>query len=293
MSTLCWAACKALIEQQPPKQRKKLLELLPASKQAELLKAPSQKPLFSTLSPDEILDVIHPSWLIHILQPCTESERCFFISTLTPSLASQLKKLLDLQKPLPTVTPLGKAYLRGEMLALIKKERGEAIPKAALPESKLNILLDLDANRFSILAFQLGLYDLAEELRFAIDKQTWLQVESTLSPNEWQTLKTFQMKKERLTFGRMPLKDFAEPRKLRLLIEQYGMNRLAKAFHGENSSLLWHLSLHLDRKRAEFLSRLCGPLQGPLEKPELKEVLQQQILALIPLLPTEQPKRAP
>ncbi len=293
MSTLCWAACKALVERQPPQLKKKLLELLPASQQAELQKAPMQKVLFSALSPDEILDTIHPSWLIHILLPYTESERCFFLSSLNSSLASQLKKLLDVNRPLPSVTPLGKAYLRGEMLALIKKERGEAITKAALPESTLNILLDFDATRLSILAFWLGLYDLAEELRFAIDKQTWLQVEAALSQSEWQGLKTFQMKKERLTFGRMPLKDFADPRKLRLLIEQYGLNRLAKALHGENGSLLWHISLHLDRKRAEFLARLCGPLKGPLEKPELREVLRLQILALVPLLPEEQKKRAP
>lgn len=282
MSTLCWAACKALLEQQTAPMRDELLGYLPESQQAEIKKAPSQKVLFSALAPDEVLESVHPSWLIRILQPFTDNEKCFFLATLNGAMASQLKKMLGLQKSLPMLTALGKEYLKRELLELIKKERGEALSKNALPESSFNILLTFDVGRLSLLCFWLGLHDLADELRFVIDKQTWVHVEAALTPTEWQAVKTFQAKKERLTFGRMAFKDCLEsPQKLRLLIEQYGMNRLAKALYGEHSSLLWHLTLRLDQKRAEFLTKLCGPLS----KPDLKEALRQQVLQLIPLLP--------
>ena len=90
MSTLSWAACKALLEKQPSPQRKKLLELLPASQRSELQKAPEQKAFFSAISPDEVLDTIHPSWILRILGPYSESERAFFLAALTPALAAQM-----------------------------------------------------------------------------------------------------------------------------------------------------------------------------------------------------------
>jgi hypothetical protein len=73
-------------------------------------------------------------------------------------------------------------------------------------------------------------------------------------------------------------KDEMSPQQFRLLIEQYGINRLAKALYGEHPSLLWHLSLHLDPQRASYFSKVCTPLS----KPELQESLQSQILMLIP-----------
>lgn len=283
MSTLCWAACKALLEQQPAPVREEMMGFLQDSQLKEIEKAPSQKVLFSALSPEEVLDTAHPSWIIRVLQPYTINEKCFFLATLNVNAANQIKKLLAIQKPLPMLTSLGKEYLRRELLELIKKERGEALTRKALPDSNLNVLLAFDAARLSLLAFWLGLHDLAEELRFVIDKQTWVRVEAALTPPEWQTVKTFQGKKDRLSFGRMAaLKDNLDsPQKLRLLIEQYGMNRLAKVLYGEHTSLVWHITLHMDQKRAEFLAKLCTPLS----KPELKEPLEQQVLELIPLLP--------
>ncbi len=290
MTSLCWTACKALIEQQSPPQRKKLLDFLPDSQKAAIQKAPEQKVLFCSLSPDEVLDTIHPSWLLHILQPYTENERGFFLATLAPPLSSQLKKLMAIKKNLPTLTPFGKNFLRREMFELIKKERGEALPKNALPDSKFNILISWDAARISLLSFWLGLYDLAEELRYVIDKQVWQRIEAALSPAEWQAVKNFQTKKERLAFGRIALKDALEsPAKLRLTTEQYGMNRLAKALYGEHSSLLWHLMLHMDQKRADFLAKLCTPLA----KPELKESLVNQVFGLIPLIAEPTKREAP
>jgi hypothetical protein len=287
MSAVCWAVCKTLLDKQPPPQRKKLLGFLPASQRTELQKAPVQGALFSAFSPDEVLDTIHPSWLVHILHPYTENEKTFFLATLQPVLAGHLKKLLSFHAPLPTLSTLGKEYLRRKLLELVRKERGEALPKAALPGGPLNILLTFDAYRLSLLTFWLGLYDLAEELRFVIDKQTLFHIETALTPVEWQAVKSFQVKKERVTFGRMNLKETAQsPQKLRLLIEQYGMNRLAKALYGENESMLWHLLLRLDHKRAEYLSKLCVPLA----KPELKEALQHQLLSIISLLPDGQKK---
>ncbi len=288
MTTLCWAACKALLEKQPDSQRNELLIFLPPSQQEEIKKAPTHINFFSSLSP-EILDFIHPSWLVQSLQRHTENEneRSFFLAALQPVLGKEIKKQLAITRSLPSLTPFGKNYLRREWLGQIKKERGEAFPQNALSESAFNILLELDARQLSLLSFRLGLYDLAEELRYVIDKQTLQFIEETLTPFEWQMLKNFQTKKERLTFGRMPLKKVMnEPLKLRLAIEQYGMNRLGKALYGEDSSLLWHLLLRMDQKRANFLSTLCTPPA----KPELNETIKHQVLALVPQI-LERPKK--
>src|ERR1700752_1317133 len=104
MSTLCWAACKALLEQQPSPMRDELMGFLSESGQEAIKKAPTQKVLFTALTPDEVLAEIHPSWFAVILQPFTENEKSFFIATLPANLASQVKKLLGVQKSLPTLT---------------------------------------------------------------------------------------------------------------------------------------------------------------------------------------------
>ncbi len=287
MSTLCWTICKTLLNKQSPPQQKKLLGFLSASSQSLLQKAPLQKDIVLTFSPDEVLDAIHPSWLKTLLLAYTDSEKGFFLAALSSTLATHLQKLFQLQSPLPVLTDLGKRYLRGVIFDLIRKNRGEALPKAALPDSPLNSLLELDSSHLSLLAFFLGLHDFADELHFVIDKQTLLYMESALTSIEWQTVKKFAARKEKVTFGRMHLKkDDKSAQQLRLLIEQYGINRMAKALYGKNPSMLWHLLLHFDPQRASYFSKLCTPPS----KPEIQEHLQQQILTLIPQLAKGVPK---
>ena len=290
MSTVCWTVCKALIENTSPSQRKELLSFLPSDELEAIEAAPLQKTFFSTISSEEIFQSLHPSWLQHFLHAYPENEQLYFLAALPTSMAEKIKKNFPSAKPLPKLTEMGKSYFRHELLSRIQKERGEALPQASLPESPMNLLLDLEASQFTHLAFWLGLYDLAEELRFVIDKQTLQRVETSLSPSEWQLLKSFQTKKDRVSFGRMPLKTAIDsPTKIRLLIGQYGMNRIAKALYGESKSLIWHLSLLVDDKRAEFLSRFCTPLS----KPNLQSSLQSQVLALVRTLLNEQKKGTP
>src|SRR5262249_1530422 len=108
------------------------------------------------------------------------------------------------------------------------------------------------------LIFFLGLKELAQYLKLTIDKNRRMAIQSALSPEEWQMLEQLSIKKEPLAASKGVFDAWTgESEKLRLLIEQRGINRLAKALFGEHASLLWYVMHILDTARANFLHKLC------------------------------------
>jgi hypothetical protein len=260
MSSLAWLTCKAFLDTRPAQEQKRLAEFLPPSKRKQLQSLRFANPdwLASDLQIEDALDLIHPSWILPLLHPgLTPPEIGFVLASLGATQASFLKSKLHYVRPLPSLTPTGRSYLRNDLLQKIPGYEDLA-PMQALPESTLNMLAKLSFNDLLKLIFSLGLKDLSQYLKVIIDKNKRKAIEGALSAEEWQMLEQLSMKKDPLASGKEVFDAWnLEPEKLRLLIEQRGINRLAKALFGEHPSLHWYVLHILDTARANFLHKVC------------------------------------
>lgn len=259
-SALAWLTCKAFLDKRPPQEQKRLAEFLPPSKRKQLQSFRFANPDWTdaSLQIEDALDLVHPSWILPLLHPgLTPPELGFVLASLSSPQASFLKSKLHYVRPLPSLTPTGRSYLRNDLLQRIPGY-DDLAPMQALPESTLNMLAKLSFNELLKLIFSLGLKDLSQYLRVIIDKNKRKAIEGALSAEEWQLLEQMSLKKDPLASGKEVFDAWnLESEKLRLLIEQRGINRLAKALFGEHPSLHWYVMHILDTARANFLHKVC------------------------------------
>jgi hypothetical protein len=169
---------------------------------------------------------------------------------------------------------LGKTYLRTVLLKAIP-EVALAIPLQALPQSSFQALASFSFRDLVRLSFSLGLRDLSQYSRQVIDKAKLKNIEQALSHEELQTVQHLSLKKDPLAMGRQGFDTWdGRPEKLRIMIEQRGINRLAKALFGEHPSLLWYIAHIFDTARAAFFQKVCT--ESPSEATQ--RILQEQVI---------------
>lgn len=260
MPALAWLTCKAFIEKLPQKEQTRLAEFLPEKEQKQLASLRFAQPdwIDRKVRIENALDLVHPSWILQVVYPAHSIQEIgFILAALDQRQASALKAQLPYPHPLPALTPLGKRYLRNDLLQKIPGIE-DLVPLEALPESSLNILTTLSFKELLQLVFFLGLKELAQYLKLIIDKNRRKAIQTALSADEWAMLEQLSTKKEPLAPNRGTFDTWTgQPAQLRLLIEQRGINRLAKALFGEHDSLLWYVLHILDTARANFLHKLC------------------------------------
>ncbi len=282
MSSFAWLTCKAFIERQTPERQKRLVNYLPKSQRETLtsLRFSSNQWIDKPIHIDEALDTVHPSWILPHIQTSTPQELGFLLAALKSHQASALKTQLRFLRPLPTLTPLGKAYLRDDLLKKIVGTE-TVIPLNALMESPLNALATISFKDLIQLDFLLGLKDLSQYLKIVIDKTKLRNLEAALTPNEWRTAQQYSSKKDPLAGGRESFDAWdGNPEKLRSIIEQRGINRLAKALYGEHPSLLWYVTHIFDMQRASFFQKLCTEIPTKTTHDFLREQVLETLNTL-------------
>ncbi len=275
MSPLAFLTCKAFLEKQSPQRRKRLASFLPRTDQAKMEALRFDHPdwINSGVKIDPVLDKVHPSWILPQLQTRTPFEIGCLLSSLQPDQAASIKSTLHYMRPFPHLTALGKAYLRSDLLQKIPGIEN-VIPLPALPHSRFNPLASFSFRDLVRLSFLLGLKDLSQYFRQIIDKAKLKTIEQALSPEDWQTVRQLSTKKDPLSSGKQGFDTWdGRPEKLRMLVEQLGINRLAKALYNEHPSLLWYVMHNLDMPRAAFFHKVCT--QSPSEATQL--LVQEQV----------------
>lgn len=274
-STFARLACKAFLERQSPQRQSRLVRFLPREELSQMEAIDFAHPdwVDSPIKIDDALDLVHPSWLLAFLQTCPPFELGCFLASLQPQQANALKSQLRYLRPLPPLTPLGKAYLRAALLKKIPLVE-QAIPLQALPQSSFLPLASFSFRDLVRLSFSLGLRDLSQYFRQVIDKAKLKNIEQALSQEERQIVQQLSLKKDPLSMGRQGFDAWdGHPEKLRMMIEQRGINRLAKALFSEHSSLLWYITHIFDTARGAFFQKVCT--ESPTEATHL--ILQEQI----------------
>lgn len=149
------------------------------------------------------------------------------------------------------------------------------LPLEYLPESDLSPLAKLKGKALSQICDYLGLYDLAAELRYIVDKVSIQNLYSCLTPQETSYLKGCLQKKERITVPKLgidPRKK--EPEKWREIIHKRGLLRLEKALAGQNRNLVWYISRAIEKE--EGISLYQSFTANPI--PEVTAILKTQTM---------------
>jgi len=271
---------KAFLENCPPVERSSLVKFLAPIERQVLEKLPKTfgNPLQDKETAEETLQWIHPSWLSPFLRTLSEKEIGFFLAALSPSQSQAVGKELLYSGKLPSLTELGKSYLQKTLLGYLTAEIEDLLPSSSLPDSPLNVLLDLKNETLNLSLDFLGLHDLCVEVKQIIEKTKLNKVYEALTPPQLNYLKILLQSPEPVAFAKMGLSHWNEDKeKLKILIRQRGANRLGKALYGQDPSLVWHLLHKLDFERALLVKKLTSSL----ENARAVQILIGQILEFI------------
>ncbi len=273
------AVCYAFLQKTPLEQRHALLKHLPEAQAKTLSIAYDfQGDPTSGIAPleDEITRM-HFSWLAPYLRSMPESDIKIFLGCLTDKQQNGLKHSLLFSNHIPAISDLGKVFLRRQLFSLLAAQE-ELLPISCLPRAPINALLTMSYEELHSLIDLLSMHDLSVEIRQIIDTTKLKRIYAMLSGPQTNFLKTLLYRKEPVVFKKLELTKWdGHTETLASTLEQRGINRLAKALHKEEPSLLWYVAHRLDTDRGVLLMKLCTPL----DHPRAAFLLSEQVTDLI------------
>jgi hypothetical protein len=261
-------------------ERQRLMKCLSPAEEKALLSIPKTfgDPLKSEEDPEKILAWIHPSWITPFLRTLSEKEIGLFLAALTPEKITAVGKDLLFTGKIPTLSHLGKTFLRSTLARYLTAEVEDLLPTQCLPESPLNDLIALPTEILVSFLDLLGMHDVSVEMKQIIDKQKLTKIEDALSEDQLQYLKILLQSHEPVAFTQMGLLNWnGDKEKLKSLIRQRGANRLAKALYGQDPSLTWYVLHRLDVEKALIVRKLSAHIDNP----RAAQLLIQQVVELI------------
>lgn len=256
---------KSFLDHCSAAERSNLMQFLaPVEKQIiEKIPKTYSNPLQDLETPEKLLNQIHSSWLSPFLRTLSEKDTGLFLAALCPTLSHAVGKHLLYAGELPSLSMLGKQYLQKTLLGYLTAEVEDLLPIASLPESPLNVLLDLKNELLNLSLDFLGLHDLCIEVKQIIEKTKLSKINEALTVHQQNYLKILMQSPEPVAFAKMGLANWNEdPERLKNLILQRGANRLAKALYGQDASLIWYVLHKLDFERALLVKKLMSPMDN-------------------------------
>ena len=279
MNAAVYSVCKAFLQKSPAEKRGKLFHFLSQEGQATLHALPDEFYRDLTQGCETLQDnlhAVHFSWFAPVFRTFSENEVRLFLSALSAKQAKGLKKQLLFANHAVEVKAIAHPFFEKALWEKIL--HAELLPRASLPQSPLNELLEIELSALLSLIDFLGLHDLATQAKQIIDRARLKLIYDALSKEESAFLQTLLLTKETLAFKIMDLQKWdGKKETLRALIHQRGLNRLAKALYSEDRSLAWYISRRLDIERGELLMKLSTPL----EHVRGVEILMNQITEIL------------
>jgi hypothetical protein len=260
MSTNKHLLLKVLALRYHKDQTEAFLKPLPQSLKDELaninMGAIDPKDLFP--KPDKELASLHYSWLIPVIEKIPKSLRGIYLSSLPLPLRKGITGLQDIGSSKAQVPARLRSYFQRRMWKQIKDPK--ILPKSLLQKSPLEPLLHIDKRLLVELVDFLGIHDLAEKIKYIVDKAKLNAIYRCLSPGKLKFLQYCLKHSERISFTDLDLNRWdGECSKLKMLLHRKGLIRLSKALSGSSIEFLWHFSHKLDIGRAAFLEKNILP----------------------------------
>ncbi len=227
-------------------------------------------------SPEEMLKKIHYSWIIEALGKIPQALKSLMVSSLPESESAGLSKALNLPRTSQKFASAIKTYLQQQFVPALNEDK--ILPREFLPKSIFNALLDLNKKELLMVIDYLGLYDLANELRYVVDKKIIKTIYDSLSPGKQHYLRTCIHQKERLVVPRLHLEKWnGDVQSLEHQLHNRGMLRFGKALSGQNQDLVWHIVHTLDIGRGKILMKYYASE----EILRISTVLAQQVINVL------------
>ncbi len=270
----------ALLQKCPTEEHQRLMKCLAPKERQAVAAIPGTfgNPLNLQINPEQLLSWIHASWITPFLRTLSEKEIGLFLAALSPEKITVVGKDLLFAGKIPSLSSLGKTFLRATLLLYLTSEVDDLLPIECLPLSPLNDLALLPIETLISFLDLLGLHDVAIEMKQIIDKQKLIKIEENLTSDQLLYLKILIQSHEPVAFTQMGLLNWnGEKEKLKALIRQRGANRLAKALYGQDASLTWYVLHRLDVEKALLVRKLSTSIDNP----RATQLLIQQVVELI------------
>jgi hypothetical protein len=251
-----WVMLRVLLNRYHPGAAQGFLKGIPQQNMQAILglDIDSQEPAAAFISPEDKIKKIHYSWLYPSLKKMPMELQPLILKLLPQHHAARLSKLLNVAIPAVEPAGSGKNFLLNLFSQQIPDE--EVLPIAYLPPTPFTPLLSFSKHDLVELIDLLGIFDLGEEIRYVVDKNTLKNLYGCLGPKKQQFLRICLHQKEKVIAPRLKLEKWhGACDQLLLQLHQRGLVRLSKALCGQNPSFMWHLTHTLDSGRGKIISK--------------------------------------
>lgn len=274
---------KSLIEWYHPGRGEELLSCWAEKESAERIYAlpkPRGEPKLLIAAPEALLSTLHYSWIAEGVKKLPKTLVVPAVASLQNPNRERLVRLFHLEaRPLFTPSKIVRDFALQKLYENIEGAR-EALPLPFLPDYPLTPLLQLDMGMLLELFDLLGLHDLANKVRYIVDKKMLTKIYESLTPLRKKILQLLLQQQERVKLPPIALHKWnGEPEQLRKMLHRRGLLRFSSAIAGYDSAFLWHLSRHLDTGRGKILLRNHQPESTPLSSLFTEQV--QKLLNII------------
>ena len=233
-----------------------------------------------------LLDIVHYSWLIPSLKLYEKSDQVLLVQTLDSQSRNRLMKFLELPKKEIPLTSKCTLYFKQILIHSLLEKNQILLPIEYLPESRLNMLLNLSKSQLIDLIDFLSLYDLASALHQVLETKTLKKIYKHLKPAQKKFLKRKLTYKEISSFPQLNLKNWdGEKTSLKKMLHKQGIFRLSQALSVEHEDLIWYIYHELDIGRGNLLHQLTQK-QTSLN---VADKISNQILEILDLLEEANP----
>ena len=243
-----------LLDRTDPALRKKLERFLPPEQQERLRALP-----ICAVEEHEtdLLDQIHWSWLVPTLKSYSHEDQQWFLSVLSPALATALGRTLQIPIEGRTPSAAGKTFLRRFLTQSLIGSNPHRLPASWLPDSPLKQLIHCSKQQLIRLVDLLPLYDLALEIRHIVEARAMKKIYAALTKEQQSFLKQVLAHHDLTTTGRFSLERWdGTADGLYLLLHRRGLTVLAAALSRQDPGLAWHIAHQFDIGRGHLLLKL-------------------------------------
>lgn len=240
-------------------------------------------PTPALIQPQQIIEKIHYSWMPPAIEQFPGAMQDLLIQALPPQHSVGIQKMMKKSLYGPKLSLPIRIFL---MNLLYKKLSPSAVlPVKFLPISNLSILADTTKSELVRIIDFLGIQDLAEAIRFIVDKKKLKSVYNWLTPLKQNYLKVCLHQKDKLPIPKLDLEHWdGNYEKLDMLLHRRGLIRFAKALSGQHPDLFWHIIHILDIGRGSILNKHYTKESIPGVTP----ALTQQLFGLLNFLKTKE-----
>ncbi len=245
----------------------------------------------SLLFPSEIFFHMHYSWLEAVVESLPAPIRPCFIAALPPEVAKRLYAVYQLSELQRAYSPQVQNFL----LHILSTHFDKSTPRSLLEPSSLDALLDCSKAELVLMVDLLAMYDLAEEIRYIVDKRILQGVLMQLSPQQQRYLKVVLHKQtSRIGAPLLAHKLYQDKQRFVKELHKRGLEHFARALSNESVDFIWHVAHILDRGRGKIIMSIAeqkakerSAAQDMSKPDQMILTAQQRVRELLQLLTRE------